>query len=200
MHVYLTVDRERRENLAGDFRADVDHLIVEDPVSGVTRIENIKEQFRCFLASGGITEDHIGRVLSAIGEKVIESVCLYGVDSSGLRVIEFELRVDWTGDVEPAPGTPTISGRLPGWDGTQAPEVSAAGDRFAETVEGLGLSIGWTITLVPRVQNNPALNTKWRRKLRISGSPPAWQNPPEERSGGFADINDTTIIMRHAGD
>lgn len=175
-------------------------MIVEHHTSGVAGIDIIKDQFRYFLICGGITEDHIGRVLPAIGKKIIESICLYGKDSSGLRVIEIELRVDWARNAKQTSTTSTISGSLPGWDGKQSPEVSAAGDRFAEAVKGLGLSIGWTITLVPRVRNNPALNYKWRRKLRISGSPPAWQNSPEERRDAFADINEATIIMRHAGD
>lgn len=165
-----------------------------------TRIETIQDQFRYLLIYGDIGEEHINRVLSAIGEKAIESVRLYGKDPANLKVIEIELRIDWARNAELTLTTPRISGGLPGWDSKQAPEVRVAGHRFAETVKSLGLSIGWSITLVPRIANNSSLNSTWQEKLRIGGDPPAWKRPPEERSETFLDINEATIIIRRASD
>lgn len=165
-----------------------------------TRIETIQDQFRYLLIYGDIGETHIDRVMSAIGEKAIEAIGLYGKDSSGLRVIEIELQVDWARNAELTLTTPIITGGLPGWDSTQAPEVRVAGRRFAETVKSLGLSIGWWITLAPWVRNNSDLNSKWRSKLHMGGSSPAWKSPPEERSENFLDISEATIIMRRASD
>jgi hypothetical protein len=165
-----------------------------------TRIETIQDQFRYLLIYGDIGEEHIDRVVSAIGEKIIEGVGLYGRDSSRLRVIEIELQVDWARNAELTLTTPTISGGLPGWDSKQAPEVRVAGRRFAETVKSLGLSIGWWITLASWVQDDPILNSKWKSKLHMSGSTPAWRNPPEERSENFLDIGEATIFMRRASE
>jgi hypothetical protein len=149
---------------------------------------------------GGIAEDHIDRVVYALGDKAIEAVSLYGADSYPLRVAEIELRVDWNRNAELTLSVPMISGGLPGWDGNQAPEVKLVGHRFAETVSKLGLWVGWWISLAPWIENNPELHSQWRSWLEMNGQPPAWKNPPIERSDQFIDINEATFFMRRASD
>jgi hypothetical protein len=165
-----------------------------------TRIETIQDQFRYLLIYGGIGEDHIERVLSALAEKAIVAVGLYGKDSSQLRVVEIELQVNWSLNAELTLTAPKISDGLPGWDGKQAPEVRVAGKRFAETVNNLALSVGWWIGLASWIETDTQLTAEWQRKLHMSGSSPAWRSTPEERSESFLDINEATVFMRRASD
>jgi hypothetical protein len=165
-----------------------------------TRIETIQDQFRYLLIYGDIGEEHTERVLSALADKAIVSVGLYGKDSSQLRVVEIELQVDWSLNAELTLTVPKIAGGLPGWDGKQAPEVRVAGKRFAETVNNLGLSIGWWIGLASWIKADARLNAEWQRKLHMSGNSPAWKSPPQERSESFLDINEATIFIRRASD
>lgn len=165
-----------------------------------TRLETVQDQFRYLLAYGGFSDAEIDPVIEGITEKVIDAIGMYGYDSSGLRVIETELRVDWSLNAELTLKTPTLSGGMSGWDGRQAPEIKVAGRRFAGTAHDLGLTANYWIRLARRVKNDPADLSYWRGRLKLRGKPPEWKRDPEVRDENLYDLNEGTIYMRYAGD
>ena len=173
-----------------------------------TRVETIQDQFRYLLIYANVSNKHIDKVVSAVGEKVIEAVGVYGCDNSKKRVIEVELRIDWALNAKLTLTVPSITGGLPGWDGKQAPEIRVAGRRFADTANELKLSKSYWIRFTPAVLGKPALHNEWKRKLNLGGTVPDWKNapvpgwkkPPIERSETFLDLGEATVYIRRAGD
>ena len=165
-----------------------------------TRLETIQDQFRYFMTYGDIDEALVDDVVYAVGEKAIEAVGLYGRDSSELRVIEVQLRVDWKLNAELSLTIPTLDGGLTGWDSTQAPEVKVAGRRFAEAARRLQLKTHFWILLSRAVRDEPAQAGRWRTKLGLTGSPPAWKAPPSERGETLFDLPEVRVSILRAGD
>lgn len=165
-----------------------------------TRLETVQDQFRYFLTYANFNRDYIDNIVYGVGEKVVQAVGMYGCDSSGLRVIEVELRVDWELSAKLTLTAPVITSGLSGWDGTQAPEVKVAGRRFATTVEEMALSTNFWVSLVDRIRNNSSLNEQWERRLGLAGTTPKWKSTPKERSETFLDLGEANIYMRRAGD
>ena len=60
-----------------------------------TRLETIQDQFRYFMTYGNVDAAAIDNIVYGVGEKAVEAVGLFACDSSELRVLEAELRVDW---------------------------------------------------------------------------------------------------------
>jgi hypothetical protein len=164
-----------------------------------TRVETIQDQFRYLLTYANVSDSYIDRVVYGVGEKVVLAVGLYGYDHSGLRVIEVELRIDWTLNAELTLSVPTITGGLSGWDGKQAPEVKVAGRRFADTAKEMGLSTNFWVSFVRNVTSNPARHTHWKGELSLGGTTPRWKSPPKERSETFLDLGEASIYIRRAG-
>jgi hypothetical protein len=136
----------------------------------------------------------------AVGERVVQAVGIYGSDDSGVRIIEVELRIDWTLNAELTLSVPTITGGLSGWDGKQAPEVKVAGRRFANAVREMGLSTHIWVRFIPNVKNDPALHSYWKRELNLGGTIPRWRSSPRERSETFLDLNEVSVYIRRASD
>ncbi len=164
-----------------------------------TRVETIQDQFRYLLTYADVSESRIDQVVDAVGEKAVEAIGLFGCDNSNERIIEVELRVDWTLSAQLTLTMPTITGGLSGWDGRQAPEVRVAGRRFSDTARSLNLSTNFWIGLAHRIRNNEALHSEWKKRLNIGGTVPPWKNPPKERSETFLDLNEASIYIRRAG-
>lgn len=80
-----------------------------------TRLETIQDQFRYLMTYAGFKGNNIDRLVDGVGERAVAAVGVYGCDSSGLRVIEVELRVDWERNAELTLTIPNISSGLSGW-------------------------------------------------------------------------------------
>lgn len=164
-----------------------------------TRLETIQDQFRYLLTYADVSQNDIDKIVGAVGDKAVQAVGLYGSDSSRLRVIEVELRVDWELNAELTLTVPTITGGLSGWDGAQAPEVRVAGRRFADTARELGLSTNWWLHFVRSITSNADIHDQWKKALNLGGTVPAWKSPPDEQDTTFLDLSEASIYMRRAG-
>jgi hypothetical protein len=166
-----------------------------------TRLESIQDQFRYFMTYGGIKEKDIDEVVYGVGEKAVQAVGIYGLDSSCLRVIEAELSVDWELSAKLTLSIPNISGGLTGWDRTQAPEVKVVGRRFAQAAERLQLTISYWVRFIPSVRDVPDSHKKWcdRLGLTCGQGPPGWKETPEERPETLLDIPEVQVSIRRAG-
>lgn len=166
----------------------------------LTRLESIQDQFRFLLEHGGISQAHIEKVVYGVQEKAIKAVGLYATDSSGLRVIEVELSVDWDQNEQLTLSAPTIESGLSGWDGRQTGEVKIAGRRFSEKVAQFGLDAGHWISLIPRISDDSAQYQDWCRRLNLGGTTPNWRGTPHEVPDTLLDLPEVNIRMRMAGD
>lgn len=164
-----------------------------------TRLETIQDQFDFLLTYADIPQQKIDKVVSAVGEKVIAAIGLFGCDDSGLRVIEVELRVDWELSAKLTLTIPVITSGLSGWDGKQAPEVKVAGRRFADAARDLRLSKSFWVRFIRSISSDQFEHEEWKRKLGLGGSMPAWRTPPQERSDNFLDLGEASIYIRRAG-
>ena len=165
-----------------------------------TRLETIQDQFRYLMTYAGFKGNNIDRLVDGVGERAVAAVGVYGCDSSGLRVIEVELRVDWERNAELTLTIPNISSGLSGWEDKQAPEIKVAGRRFAETTKEMRLKTGFWVAIVKELKAKPANHEEWKRKLNVVGTTPAWKSPPQERDESLLDLDETRIYMRRAGD
>ena len=166
-----------------------------------TRLESIQDQFRYLLMYADISENKIDEVVEAIGEKAIASVGVYGCDSTGERVIEVALKVDWSDHSRLTVETPFIVSNLPGWKDRETPEMRVAGRRFAETVKADSLTIGWWIELAPQVQSDTRRTEYWTTRLKIGGTSPAWKSGGfVEREDKLLDLGESSIYLRRSRD
>ncbi len=149
-----------------------------------TRLEIIQAQFSHFMTYGGsIFESSIFEVMRAVAEQAIQAVGLFACDSSGLRVIEAELSVDWDMSAKLSLSVPAIASPI-GWDSTQSPEVKVAGRRFEQAAERLGLDIRyWTL--------QPGMSPP--------GRVPRWKEGPEEVKETLLDLPEVQVSIRRAG-
>lgn len=164
-----------------------------------TRLESIQDQFRYLLMHAGLADTYIDKIVSGVGEEAIQAIGVYGYDGTGLRVIETELRIDWSANAKLTLSMPTITGGLSGWDGKQAPETKVAGRRFAAAAAELRLSTNVWVSFVPKIRNNSEEYASWSRRLNVGGRTPAWKSPPEERDETYLDLAEAQIFMRRAG-
>jgi hypothetical protein len=166
-----------------------------------TRLESIQDQFRFLLMYANIDESYIDKVVVAIAEKAVLSIGVYGCDSSGLKVVEMELRVDWTDHAQLTLETPFIVGGLPGWNDHESPELRVAGRRFAEAVRERDLTNGWWIALAEVIANNPKQTRYWNKRLSIDGIPPEWKGGGfSERGEKLLDLTEADIFLRKSRD
>jgi hypothetical protein len=166
-----------------------------------TRLETIQDQFRYFMTYGNVAEASVDKVVYGVGEKVIEAVGLYACDSSDLRVIEAELKVDWDLNATLSLSVPTITSGLSGWgDGKQAPELKVAGRRFAQTAERLQLKVRYWVQFTRAVWSNPETYKSWCTRAGVSyGSrPPEWKAAPESRPETLMDLSEMEVTLRRA--
>lgn len=150
---------------------------------------------------GNITESSVDKVVYGVGEKVIEAVGLYACDSSGLKVIEAELKVDWDLSATLSLSVPTITSGLSGWgDGKQAPEIKVAGRRFAQTAERLQLKVRFWVQFTRSISSDTETFKAWCARVGVAyGShPPDWKVPPESRPETLMDLNEMEITLRRA--
>lgn len=162
-----------------------------------TRLETIQDQFHYLLTYADVGSSD--NVVYGVGEKAIRAVGIFGCDASGLRVIEVELRVDWSMSAQLTLTVPTITSGLSGWDGKQAPEVKVAGRRFASAARELRLKTNYWITLVPHILNDPTSYSWWKKRLNIGGTLPAWKSSPRERDETLLDLGEASVYIRRAG-
>jgi hypothetical protein len=150
-----------------------------------TRLESIQAQFGHLMTYGGnFVESSAFEVMRALADKAIQAVGLFACDSSGMRVIEVELRVDWELNARLSFSIPTITDGLSGWDGTQSPEVKVAGRRFEQAAGQLGLDIRyWTLP----------------SGVFSRGSVPGWKEEPAERAETLLDLQEIHVSIRRAG-
>jgi hypothetical protein len=163
-----------------------------------TRLETIQDQFRYFMTYGNVRQSAIDDVVYGVGEKAVQAVGLFACDSSGLRVIEARLSVDWDLSAKLSLSIPTLGG-LTGWDGTQAPEVKVAGRRFAEAAERLQLNISFWVRLLITIRDDEKVYQSWCEKLGLAGPPPDWKEPPEERAENLFDLPEVQVSILRAG-
>lgn len=165
-----------------------------------TRLETIQDQFRYFMMFGGVNSDYIDKIVYAVGEKAIETVALYAYESSGLRVIEIQLTVDWKLSAELSLTIPTLKGGLSGWDDRTAPEVKVAGRRFQEAAERLQLKINSWIRFVPTILGDQDEYERWKERLGLVGTLPAWKEPPQMRkTDTLLDLSEVNVLILGAG-
>lgn len=166
-----------------------------------TRLETIQDQFRYFMTYGNVDDGYVEKVVYGIGEKAIQAVGLFACDSSGLRVIEAELRVDWELSAKLSLSIPNISSSgLTGWDGTQAPEIKVAGRRFAQTAERLQLAINFWVLFTPAVRASSSNHEAWCKRVgvAINNPPPNWKEQPEDRTDTLLDLREAQVTLRRA--
>jgi hypothetical protein len=166
-----------------------------------SRLETIQDQFRYFMTYGNVAERSVDKVVYGVGEKVIDAVGLYACDSSGLKVIEAELKVDWDLNATLSLSIPTITSGLSGWgDGKQAPEIKVAGRRFAQTAERLQLKISFWVQFPRSVTSDPETYKSWCARIGVSYGtrPPGWKTPPESIAETLMDLNEAEITLRRA--
>ena len=166
-----------------------------------TRLESIQDQFRYFMAYGGIGERDIDDVVYGVGEKVVQAVGIHGCNSAGFRVIEAELSVDWELSATLSLSIPKISSGLTGWDDTQSPEVKVVGRRFAQAAERLQLTVSYWVRFTQAVVDDPEIHQQWCDHLGLAlGLPlPAWKASPEERPETLLDLPEVQVSIRRAG-
>ncbi|MDH2430414.1 hypothetical protein [Sphaerisporangium sp. TRM90804] len=164
-----------------------------------TRLESIQDQFRFLLTYGDIAEAYIDQVVQGVSLKAVESIGLFGCDHTGLRVIEVELRVDWSLHAQLTLSMPSITGGLSGWDGRQAPEVKVAGRRFAETAKRMRLDTNYWVQFTAAINNDAVVYKQWLAYMNLGGGAPAWKHAPQERSETFLDLGEANVFMRRAG-
>jgi hypothetical protein len=164
-----------------------------------TRLETIQDQFRYFMTYGNVDESYVDKVVYAVGEKAVQAVGLYGRESSGPRVIEVELRVDWDLSAKLTLSIPNISSPT-GWVGTQAPEIKVAGRRFAQTAERLQLDTSFWILFTPAIRNDPENYKAWCDYVGVvfGSAPPDWKGPPEDRPETLLDLPEVHVTIRRA--
>jgi hypothetical protein len=166
-----------------------------------TRLDTIQDQFRYFMTYGNIAEQSVDKVVYGVGEKVVEAVGLYACDSSQLKVIEAELKVDWDRNATLSLSVPTITSGLSGWgDGKQAPEIKVAGRRFAQTAERLQLGVRFWVQFTQSVWSNQETYKAWCSQLGLSAGshPPGWKAPPENLPETLMDLNELEVTLRRA--
>jgi hypothetical protein len=163
-----------------------------------TRLETIQDQFRYFMTYGNVEPGPIDDVVYGVGEKAVQAVGLYACDSSGLRVIEVRLSVDWELSAKLSLSIPTLGG-LTGWDSTQAPEVKVAGRRFAEAAERLQLNISFWVLLLKTIRDDEKVYKAWCKRLGLGGTAPEWKDPPEERTETLFDLPEVQVSILRAG-
>jgi hypothetical protein len=163
-----------------------------------TRLESIQDQFRYLLLYADISESHVDRVADGVAEEAIEAVGVYACDATGLRVVEVELKVDWSDHARLTLETPFIVSGLPGWKDHETPEMRVAGRRFAETVQEQELTTGWWIRLNGRIRQDSRRNEHWRTRLSMSGkSAPDWKGGGfEERTEKLLDLGESDVFIR----
>jgi hypothetical protein len=164
-----------------------------------TRLETIQDQFRYFMTYGNVRQGAIDDIVYGVGEKAVQAVGLYACDSSGLRVIEARLSVDWELSAELSLSIPNLGG-LTGWDNTQAPEVKVAGRRFAEAAERLQLKISFWVLLLKTIRDDEKVYEAWCKRLGLGGGPPpVWKDPPEELAESLFDLPEVRVAILRAG-
>lgn len=167
-----------------------------------TRLETIQDQFHSLFLYGGISQKAIDRVLQAVGNKDIDGAAIYGTDSSQKRVVEVELRVDWSISGRLTLTVPTIVGGLPGWQEKEAPEVRVAGSRFAQVAKSLSLKTSYWVSFTSEVRADDSRYRTLCTKYGVSykATPPDWKTPPEERDENLLDLPEANIALRRAGE
>jgi hypothetical protein len=150
---------------------------------------------------GNVTEKSVEKVVYGVGEKVIEAVGLFACDSSGLKVIEAELKVDWDLNATLSLSIPTITSGLSGWgDGRQAPEIKVAGRRFAQTAERLQLKVRFWVQFARSILSDPKTHEAWCARVGVTyGSrPPDWKATPDNLPETLMDLSEIEITLRRA--
>lgn len=167
-----------------------------------TRLESIEDQYAHFLQYGGVADDKAEMILLGIRNKWLVSVALYVADSSGLRIAEVELRVDWSRHGELVLVEPTIDLDLPGWSGTQSPEVKIAGRRFAQLAKELQLPVRYWVRFADSVVANARRHKELCPQVGVAykSGVPAWKSKPQERGDNLLDLAEAEIVIRRAGD
>jgi hypothetical protein len=165
-----------------------------------TRLESIEDQYAHFLQYGGVADDKAEMILLGVRNKWLVSVGLYLADSSGLRVAEVELRVDWGRHGELVLVQPTIDLDLPGWNGTQSPEVKIAGRRFAQLAKEQDLPVRYWVRFAPSVVADPDRHKELCPQVGVSfqSGVPAWKSNPDERGDNLLDLAEAEIVIRRA--
>lgn len=166
-----------------------------------TRLESIEDQYAHFLQYGGLSDAQAEKILLGIRNKWLIAVGLYVVDASGRRVAEVELRVDWSRHGELVLVEPTIDLGLPGWSGTQSPEVKIAGRRFAQLAKELELPVTYWVRFEPALRADAARYNELCPKVGVvpNNAVPEWKTNPDERRDNLLDLAEAEVIIRRAG-
>lgn len=164
-----------------------------------TRLETIQDQYRFLLLYGGVAKAKADKIVEAVGKKVVAAVGIYGLNASGRRVAEVELRVNWDVSAKLTLTYPTIFSGLPGWTDKETPEIQVAGRRFAMLVREASLKTGHWVRFTPSVLANEPLHGKWRKHLGLGGTLPAWEGTTKQQSGHpILDLQEANVFLRRA--
>lgn len=164
-----------------------------------TRLETIQDQFRYFMTYGNIRSSYMEDIVYAVGEKAVEAVGIYGTDASGMRVIEAQLCVDWERSSTLSLTVPTLTSGMSGWDERQAPEVKLVGRRFAEAADRLQLKTNFWVRFIRNVRVDSAQHEHWCERLGLSGTAPAWRDPPQRIGENVFDLPELDVSILRAG-
>jgi len=162
-----------------------------------TRTQAVVDQVDIFLRYAGIDQADRERILNAINEKWLQAVGVFLLDD-GLRVLEAEIRIDWSAHSDHA--NLTISSDLPGWEEGGAPEVIVFGRRFGEAAKSRHVQPSFWVRFVGRILLNPALHRRLCETVGVvyGGGVPAWKSEPKSRSMALQDLAEVAVSLREA--
>jgi hypothetical protein len=163
-----------------------------------TRLAAVSFHSKRFLELAGVSRARASTMSRAIEQRWLSSVGVYGYNGAGQRVLEQEFAIDWGQHDRLTTETPTIDASLPGWEDDLAVEVTAACERFRNTVETLKLSISFWVIFVPEIRANAELHRTRCKELGLSfgGKTPAWAGKYSEFSVSVSGLEEATIRMR----
>jgi hypothetical protein len=162
-----------------------------------TRTEAVVDQFDIFLAFAGINEESRTAILRGVNARWLEAVGVFLV-RQGRRVLEAEIRIDWTMYSDLAALTPTIRTDLPGWEGGGAPEVRTIGRRFGSRAAEMNVVPSYWVRFTETIRQDAARYAALCPEVGVSctARPPEWAAGPRERSYNLLDLPEISTALR----
>jgi len=145
--------------------------------------EEVAGHIKEFLRRSGIARERTDKILKGIEKKWFSDLGVCLLNSSGKRVVEVAISIDWKASSVPTALSPVVRSSVGGLNDIAVPGLQAMGARLKKRAKGHEHVMHYWVSFTPVIREDPERYERLCGQVGVKyqSPPPAWKSEPKAR-------------------